>query len=226
MGKKWHIKLLNTLKNRRPAGIWKLCCWIHILAWIYCSSIVFPKALVLDGSLQYVKCAPNAAILQFFYSLASIDTVEFNRLLCPNDKDVRWCNFRWSIPLSIDYVWKSCIDRVISTPSCSYCIRNGYCQNHRGILPNFQLFVWLYTVEFNRLPNPNDKIYDDVVIADRFRYLLAMFANRKLIVLSRLLHAHIAYETDTDKIIAAFCRIFYCLHDLISVSPRDILCIE
>ena len=59
-------------------------------------------------------------------------------------------------------------------------------------------------VEFNRLPCQNDNIYDDVVFADRFRYPLAIFGNRVLIRLSRLLHAHIAYETDTAIIIAAF----------------------
>ena len=61
-------------------------------------------------------------------------------------------------------------------------------------------------VEFNRLPCQNDKMYDDVVSADRFRYPLAiiLFGNRVLIGLSRLLHPHIAYETDTAIIIAAF----------------------
>ena len=31
-------------------------------------------------------------------------------------RDVRWCGFRWSIPLSIDYVWNSSIDMAVSTP--------------------------------------------------------------------------------------------------------------
>ena len=56
---------------------------------------------------------------------------------------------------------------------------------------------------------PNDKIYDDVVFADRFRYPLTMVVNRELIELSRLLHAHIAYEIDTSKTIAAFCHVSY-----------------
>ena len=53
-------------------------------------------------------------------------------------------------------------------------------------------------------------MYDDVVFADRFRYPLTVIGNRGLIGLYRLLHAHIAYEIDTAKIIAAFCRISYC----------------
>ena len=62
-------------------------------------------------------------------------------------QDVRWCSFRWSIPLSIDNVWDSYIDRVISTPSWSYCIWNRWCENHRRILLNFVLFKWYDTVE-------------------------------------------------------------------------------
>ena len=65
---------------------------------------------------------------------------------------------------------------------------------------------------------PNDKMNDDVDFADRFRYPLNMFGYRVWIGLSRLHHAHIAYETDTAKIIAASCPIFYCLHDLIRLN--------
>ena len=72
------------------------------------------------------------------------------------------------------------------------------------------------TVELNRLPCPNNEMNGDAVFAFRFRYQLAIFGMRVLILLSRLLHAHIAYEIDTDKIIvAAFFRISYCLLDLI-----------
>ena len=90
-------------------------------------------------------------------------------------QEVRWCSIRRSFSLSVGYFWESIIDMVIPTPSCSYCIWNRYCQNHRRILPNFQLFVWLHMVEFNRLPCQNDKMYDGVVFADRFRYQLTMF---------------------------------------------------
>ena len=133
-------------------------------------------------------------------------------------QDVRWCNFRWSIPLSIDYIWKSRIDTVISTPPFSYCIWNRYCQNRRRILPNFILFVWIHMVEFNRLPCQNDKMYDDVVFADGFRYPLTIFRNRLLIGLSRLLHAHIAYGGDTAITTAAFWWLSYCLHYLIRLN--------
>ena len=59
-------------------------------------------------------------------------------------------------------------------------------------------------VEINRLPCQNDKMYDDVVFDDRFRYPLTILGNRVLIGLSRLFLAHIAYETDTPIIIEAF----------------------
>ena len=133
-------------------------------------------------------------------------------------QDVRWCGFCWSIPLCIDYVWNSSIDRAISTPSCRYFIWNRYCQNYRSILPNFLLLARCNTLEFNRLPCSNNKMYDDAVLADRFRYQLTMFGIRVLIWLSRLLHAHIVYEIYTAKIIAAFIPISYCLHDLIRLN--------
>ena len=106
----------------------------------------------------------------------------------------------------------------ISILSCSYCICNRYWQNHRSILPNFLLFAWFDSLEFNRLPCSNNKIHDDADFADRFRYQLAMFGILVSIWLSWLLHDHIAYITDGAKIIAAFCRISYCLHDFIRLN--------
>ena len=128
---------------------------------------------------------------RFFYCLAWSETVEFNRLPCPKQRDVRWCGFRYSIPISIGYVWNSRIDMAISILPCSYCICNRYWQNHRSILPNFLLLPWFDTLEFNSLPCSNNRIYDDADFAFRFRYQLAMFGI--LIWLSWLLHAHIIY---------------------------------
>ena len=107
---------------------------------------------------------------------------------------------------------------VISILSCSYCICNRYWQNNRSILPTFLLFAWFHTLVFNRLPCSNNKIYDDADFVDRFRYQLAMFGIRVLIWLSWLLHAHIAYISDGAKIIAAFSRISYCLHDFMRLN--------
>ena len=61
-------------------------------------------------------------------------------------------------------------------------------------------------------------MYDDVVFSDRFHYQLTMFGLRVLMWQSRIFHAHIAYEIETDKIIAAFRRISYCLHDFIRLN--------
>ena len=74
----------------------------------------------------------------------------------------------------------------------------------------FYCLGWFDTVEFNRLLCPYNEMHDDAVFADRFRYQLTMFEISILIWLSRLLHAHIAYDIDTSNIIAAFCRICYC----------------
>ena len=78
--------------------------------------------------------------------------------------------------------------------------------------------AWSETVEFNRLSCPNNQMYGYAVFAIRFRYQLAIFGMRVFIWLSRLLHAHITYEIDTDNIIAAFFRISYCLLDWIRLN--------
>ena len=74
------------------------------------------------------------------------------------------------------------------------------------------------TVEFNCLPCANNEMYDDAVFADRLRFKFTMFGIRILIGLSRLVHAHIAYEIDPAKIFAAFSRFSYWLHDLIRLN--------
>ena len=130
--------------------------------------------MVLDGSLQYVECVPYATILQIFRLLSMI---WYCRVQSPAmSKRQRWTMMQFSLIDSVIhwYLWESCIDRIISTPSCSYCIWNRYCQNHRRIMLNFQLLVWFDEVEFNCMPYPNDKMYDDAVFADAFRYSLAM----------------------------------------------------
>ena len=78
--------------------------------------------------------------------------------------------------------------------------------------------AWFDTVEFNRLPCPKNEMYDDAVFANRFQYQSTMFGIRVMIWQSRFIPAHIAYVIDTDKIIAAFCRISYCLHDLMILN--------
>ena len=82
----------------------------------------------------------------------------------------------------------------------------------------FYGLAWLDTVEFNRLPCPNCKMYGDVVFAVRFGYKLTMFLHHVLLGLCRLLHAHIAYEIDISKIIAEIYRISFSLCDLIRLN--------
>ena len=200
MRRKLHIKLYNTPQTGRPAGIWLIWCWIRILALTNRSCLVIHKSLVLDGSLHYVQCVPYAAILQIFQIFSMIWYCRNQSPVVSKQQDVRWCCFRWPIPLSIDYIWNASIDMAISTPSCSYCIWNRYFQNHRSILPNFLLFAWFHTVEFNRLPCLNNKMYDDAVFADRFRYRFNIFRLGILVGLSRLLDTHIAYEIAICKV--------------------------
>ena len=123
-----------------------------------------------------------------FYILSMIWYCRIQSTAVSKERDVWWCGFRYSIPLSIGYVWSSCIDMDISTTSCSYCIWNRYCQNHRSILPNFLLFAWFYLFELNRRQWSNNKMYDNMVFNDRFWYQLTMF-EVCIITTGNLLHA-------------------------------------
>ena len=136
----------------------------------------------------------HRSIIPNFLLFAWFDTLEFNGLSCSKNKIYRWCGFRWSIPQSIGYVWNSSIDMDILTPSYLYCIYNRWCHNHRSILPNFLLFAWFDTIEFNRRLCSNKKMYDDTVFNDRFWYQLTMFEVCIFTRLSRLLDTHITYE--------------------------------
>ena len=130
---------------------------------------------------------------RFFYCLAWFVTVEFISPAVSKQQDVRWCGFRWSIMISINYVWNSNIDRAISTLSFSYCIWNRFCQNNHSILPNFILFASIDTVEFNLLPCAKSKIYMmrfSMIDSDMNWLIFELWI---LIGLSRLLDTHIAY---------------------------------
>ena len=61
-------------------------------------------------------------------------------------------------------------------------------------------------------------MYDDADFAVRFLYQFNVYGICVLIGLSRLGHAYIAYDTDGAKIIPEFCRISYCLYDLIRLN--------
>ena len=155
--------------------------------------IGIPRLLYVHIAYEIDSAKISAAFCRISYCLYDLygwiqSTAVFER------QNLRWCSFRWSISLSIDYVWESSIDSVITTPSCSYCICNRYFQNHRSILPNFLLFALFDTVEFKRLPCSNNKRYDNIVFADRFRYKLTMFEVCVLIWLSQLAYTHSAYE--------------------------------
>ena len=128
----------------RPVVIWKIRCWIHSLAWIYCSCIVFHMAFVLHGSLQYVQRVPYAEILHILPLFRITWYCRVQSLAVFKGQDVLRRRFCWLISLSIDCVWDCCIDRVISTLSCSYCLWNRNCRNHCWILSNFLLFCMIW----------------------------------------------------------------------------------
>ena len=96
-----HFTFQNVKVYRRAVEFWKICCWIHILAWINHSCIVINKLLVLDGSLHYVQCVPYAAILQIFLLFSQIWYCRVQSPAVFKQQDVRWCSFRRMIPLSL-----------------------------------------------------------------------------------------------------------------------------
>ena len=109
-------------------------------------------------------------------------------------QDTRWCGFRWSIPLSIDYVRNSCIDMAISILSCSYCICNRYRQNHRSILPEIPivcmiLYGWIQSSAMFK--QQDLRWYGSqwsILISIDYVWSVSIHG------LSRLLDIHIAYE--------------------------------
>ena len=132
-------------------------------------------------------------ICRFVYGLAWFDTVEFNRLPCPKNEmydDAVFAN-RFHYQLTTFeirvLIWQSRFFH-------AHIAGNRYWQNNRSILPNFLLFAWFDTLEFNRLPCSNNKMYDDMVFNDRLWYQLTMFEVCILTRLSRLLDTYIAYE--------------------------------
>ena len=169
-----------------------MCCFIHILAWIYRSFFAIRKSLVLDGLLHYVNCVPCAAILQIFLLFSTNWYCRIQSPAVSKQRDEWWCGFRWRFRYELT-IFES-VDMSNSTPSCSYCIWNRYFQNRRSILPSFLFLSWFDTVKFNRRSCSNNKVYDDVVFGDRFRYQLTMFKVCILIGLSRLLDTHISCQ--------------------------------
>ena len=91
----------------------------------------------------------TAAIFRISYRLHDLIRLTF---IVYHDQKTKCTMMRFcrSNPLPFGYVWNCNIDRAISTPSCSYCIWNRYCQNHHSIVLNFLLFEWFDTLEFNR----------------------------------------------------------------------------
>ena len=161
------------------------------LKFVYCKGyldsfmLILHKNYILPKSSQHSTEFPIVCMIWYCWIQSS---AMFKQ------QAIRWCGFIWSIPLLIGYVWNTSIDMANLTPSCSYCIYKRWCQNQSSILPNFLLFAWFYTVEFNRRRCWNNKMYDDMVFNDWFWYRLTMFEVCIFTGLSRILDTHIAYD--------------------------------
>ena len=158
------------------------------------------------------------------HCLAWSDTIEFNRRPCPNDKiyddeifadrfryQFRMFEVRLLIGLSRFLSARIAYEIAIAKITAEFC-RISHC------------LAWIDTVEFNRLPCINDKMYDHEIFAGRFRHQLTMFEKKLLIGLSRPLDDHIAYEISIAKITAVFFRIYHCLAWFDTVDLNSLPC--
>ena len=127
---------------------------------------------------------------RFFYGLAWFDTVEFNRLPCPNNK--MYAILADLIPQSIGYVWNSSFDTAISTPSFSYCIWIDTAKIIAALLRiTYFVMIWYRWIQLYAIVKQQDVRWCD--FDDRFRYQFNLFEVFILIELYRLLDTHIAY---------------------------------
>ena len=69
-------------------------------------------AYVIDTDKKSSQHSPEFPIVCLIWYARIQSSVMFKQ------QDMRWCGFRWSIPLSIGSVWNSGIDMAILTPSC------------------------------------------------------------------------------------------------------------
>ena len=129
---------------------------------------------------------------RFFYGLAWYDTVEFNRLPCPNNKMYDDAVLADLIPQSIGYVWNSSFDRAISTPSFSYCIWIDTAKIIAAFLRITYFFmIWYRWIQSYAMVKQQGVRWDG--FDNRFRYHLTTFEVFVLIELYRLVHTHIEY---------------------------------
>ena len=92
------------------------------------------------------------------------------------------------------------------------------CVSHASIVQIFLLFSMIW---YRRIQSPAVSIRQDVRWCNFHWWIklsIGYVWNYCIHRASRFFHAHIAYETDTAKIIAACCRISYSLHDLVRLN--------
>ena len=111
---------------------------------------------------------------RIFYCLAWFDTVECNRLPCPKSKIYDDAVFAGRFRCQLNMFGFSVLIGLSRLIHTHIACEIDTAKNYRSNLPNFLSFAWFHTLEFNRLPWSNTKMYDDAVFADRFRYQLTM----------------------------------------------------
>ena len=132
--------------------------------------------VISTPSFSYCKwnryCQNRSSILPNFLLFAWFDTLEFSRWQCSNNKmcDDAVFALRFHYQLTMFRIRVFIGLSQLLHANIAYVIDSS--KIFAAFLMNFLLFGWFDTVEFNRLPCSNNKMYDDVVFDDRFRYQL------------------------------------------------------
>ena len=124
----WYGWIQSPAVSKRHDVRWCSFRWSLLLSIVYVRNSVFiGLSRILHAHISYetdtAKSSQHSAefpiVCMIWYGWIQSPAVSIR-------PDVRWCSFRWSISLSIDYVWCVYTDRAISTPRYSYYICNTY----------------------------------------------------------------------------------------------------
>ena len=171
-----------------------------VFNWLRLKWVIFIGIYRLSCSYEISVAQITVEFRRNSQCLAWFDAVEFNRLPSQNAKmyDDEVFADRFCYQLTMLEIRVLVRQSRLLHAHIAYEIDVG--KITAEICRIYHCLAWFDAVEFNCLPRPNDKMYDDEVFPVRFRYQLTMFQIRILIGLSRHLHGHIAYEIVLPKI--------------------------
>ena len=115
----------DTVEFNRQDVLWCWFCWSIPLSIVFVWNSIIDKAISTPSCSHCIwnRCWQNhSRILPNFVLLAWLDTLEFNRLPCSNNKKYDHAVFNDRFRYQLIYIWSVYIDRALSTPWYLYCI--------------------------------------------------------------------------------------------------------